>query len=454
MLPGPIAPIGRSVGHGDRAPQVEIHGQGTRLEGFRGPARVAQLAPCRFRLRRQVGAFNQARLGQGCAAGGPERGRCRRQRRDREAFAPGQCAGHQQRRLGGVVVQAARAFATGKNVRLPRHHRVKPVALQLRGAQHGAAAIGNADGDDPRVVEVERAGSRQRFVELMHRKLGRLAHVPAPVGLGVVLRVRVRNGHAAGTGRGVRSKHRVPRLGGRIAAGIEPDSGIQVEVVAAGALVGIGHRAAARQAPGAGDGDRAVDPARARGSGHHHARLAGVECVGQLQHHPVRMIGTRQPGQGVELAAGHCIHAAVALAHATRAQVGDAAPVGPHRALPQLGGRGLNGIGEGRGHRSAQTGQSQPRREQIVRAAVFADAQRAEVHGGAPGGLSAGHTGRKQQRGQRRQDLAQRRAEGADMSGFCLHAATIAAAPRPGIVLWYQQMVAGPGPTIAACPRC
>ena len=165
----------------------------------------------------------------------------------------------------------------------------------------------------------------------------------APVGFGVVLRMRVLErdaGCALGRIRHEREVVGVARAC-HAAVAVAPARGVEVEVVAAGALVGVGHRAALRQAPGAGYGNRTVDATRAGRGGHHHAALRRVERVRHLHQHAVRMRCAGHPRIGRELAAGHAGHAAVqAAVAACGGQVGDAAPAAPDRAAAQFpGGR-------------------------------------------------------------------------------------------------------------------
>jgi hypothetical protein len=59
---------------------------------------------------------------------------------------------------------------------------------------------------------------------------------------------------------------------------------LQIVRAGAGALVGVGDGAAVLQPPFAGGGDRAVDPARARGGRGHDAGVQGIEVVRHLDH--------------------------------------------------------------------------------------------------------------------------------------------------------------------------
>ena len=151
--------------------------------------------------------------------------------------------------------------------------------------------------------------------------------------------------------------------------------GVDVVIIGARTLVGIGHRAALGQAPRAGDGDGAIDAARAGGSRHHHAAFAHVEIVRHLHQHAVRLLRAGQAGESRILASRCRGHAAVKLGVAAiRGEIGDTAPVVPDGTLAQFGRRGLRGIGEaGRDH-AAQTIKPQAGGQQVIAIAVFGGA--------------------------------------------------------------------------------
>src|SRR3546814_20319748 len=100
----------------------------------------------------------------------------------------------------------------------------------------------------------------------MQRELRRLLHVPAPVGLGVVLRVRVLDRHAAGGDRrGGRETEFIAALE-RAERAARPRRTLRVELHADGApaLLAVGPRTPPVPPPGTGDRGRAAPPARPR----------------------------------------------------------------------------------------------------------------------------------------------------------------------------------------------
>ncbi len=84
-----------------------------------------------------------------------------------------------------------------------------------------------------------------------------------------------------------------------------------VEVTRAGALVGICHRATARQAPRAGQRDRTVDAARTGRCSHHQTALLLIEVVRQLQQHAMRRARAGNARKRLILAPRHVRHAAI-----------------------------------------------------------------------------------------------------------------------------------------------
>src|SRR5690606_21769773 len=183
---------------------------------------------------------------------------------------------------------------------------------------------------------------------------------------------------------------------------------------------------------------------------HHHAAAPGVEAVRHLHQHAMRVARARHGGVGRELLPRHRVHMAIQAAVAAgRTQVGDAAPVAPQRAPPQLGGGGGPGVGEGRRRHLAQAVEAKPAGEQVVAVAVRGAADVVE-HGslrgglagrGGGGGSTAGERGQRQRGGQQ---ARARRARGGcrerthvDLSsgrGLCR---TLAAAGARHIVLSY-----------------
>src|SRR3546814_16339437 len=83
------------------------------------------------------------------------------------------------------------------------------------------------------------------FVQRMQRELRRLLHVPAPVGLGVVLRVRVLDRHAPGGDRRVGREGQFVVVTGRTggAVGAHADLRVEDDIAAARATVGTRKRA-------------------------------------------------------------------------------------------------------------------------------------------------------------------------------------------------------------------
>ena len=250
MLAHAVAAIGRGVGDGHRAPQVEAHAQGAGHQRVVGPAVRLQLRPGRGGLRLGIATGDQARRLERGAARGPQRLDLCTQRRLRQRLRRQvqQRARHQQCGFGRVVVQRTRARRIGGvDVGLTGDDGIQPAALLFAGTQDRAPAIGNADRDDARIVEAERRRLRERLVQRGQRELGGLLHVPAPVRFRIVLGMRVLDRHAAGTDR------RVGREGQRIGAQRAHRAVlaralllVQVEVVRARALVGVGDGAALR----------------------------------------------------------------------------------------------------------------------------------------------------------------------------------------------------------------
>ncbi len=362
----------------------------------------AQLRMGRACLRGHVGAFDQAGRLQRGAARLPQRFGLRAQRRLRQAVGRQreQCARHQQRRFGGVVVQRTCAGTVRVDVGLAGHHRVQPVAVQFGGAQHRTAAIGDADRDHPGVVETERRGLRKRAIQRGQGEVRGLLHMPPPIGLGIVLRMGVLDRHAGGADRGIGDERQ--RFAQRAAAAVLAHAAlrVQIEIVGTGALVGVGDRAALRQAPGAGHRDGAVDAARTRRGGDHHAAPLQIETIGHLHQYAMRLLRAGQCRQRAVLASGHRGGAAVDLAvTAGGGQIGDAAPVVPECAPAQFRRGRMGGVGEGRrGHR-LQAGQAQAGGQQIVAAAVLGDALRFD-HGLVGHGSGRGTAAGGQRQGQ------------------------------------------------------
>ncbi len=236
---------------------------------------------------------------------------------------------------------------------------------------------------------------------------------------------------AAGSGRG-------HECGGGIFGGARSRG--EIDIVGARTLVGVGNGATLRQAPGTGHGDGAVDAARTGGCGHDHAALRKVEGIRHLRQHAVRLARPRHRGQGAEFATGHVGDAAVQRpVTAPNRQVRDAAPVAPDRASAQFGWGGPFGIGEGRRGHDAQPVESESRGEQVVGAAVFADAHR-QFRGGVvrTGDRAAGEECGETEGGGPESGptvhVAQQR--------HLVHGQTLASAAMRGIVLSYHVGIA------------
>ncbi|MNV16882.1 hypothetical protein D3C71_1076540 [compost metagenome] len=387
MLAHAVTAIGRRVGRRDGAPQVEAGGQGASSQRFIGPALahhqlVSRLGLCQ-RRRAADHAFGRQR---GAAHSGTSL-QCGGHRRLRQVAHVQLRAWHQQRRFGGVVVQGAGARAVGVNAGLTGHHCIQPVAFQFGRMQHRAAAVGNAYRDDAGVVEGERCGLRIRLPKRQQRELSGLLHMAAPVGLRVVLGVRVLERHARGVDRRVRHEGQISDFaqGTHGAIGTHAHLRIEIVVIAAGALVGVDHRTALGQAPGRRHRYRAVDAARTGGRCDQHAALAQIEVVRHLCQHAVRLFGVGQSRIGRVFATRRGRQAAKQFTVTTaRRQVGNAAPAAPQRASAQFFHRRCTGVGEGRRRHAAQARQAQASGEQIVAAAMFAAefvAEHGRLHG-------------------------------------------------------------------------
>jgi hypothetical protein len=285
-----------------------------------------------------------------------------------------------------------RGHAGEGDVRLRHRDAVDQAAPVLLGrGERGIGAVGDARGDDEGVLG--REGSALAAVEDVKRKIDGGQRIAAPVFFRVALRVGVLHRDAVGElaqvarALGVgerRGKERVVAglLAQRALAG-DPVHRVAGEVVeaGAGALVGVGHRAAALQAPLARSADRAVDAARARRAGGDDAGVLRIEPLGQLHHQR----GAVEQGQ--VLVAGDLAFAQRVLARevdvravedavaAGRAHVGERAVVGVDRAAAQLGQRRALGVAHGRRLRQAEPAFAQARGQQVVGAAVVARVQ-------------------------------------------------------------------------------
>ncbi|MNT28444.1 hypothetical protein D3C72_1641320 [compost metagenome] len=158
-----------------------------------------------------------------------------------------------------------------------------------------------------------------------------------------------------------------------------------------GALVGVGHRAAALQPPFAG-GDGAIHAARARRRGGDHTWPGGIEASRDLHQHgyvllPRAVVRIRQvfhPGdlafRAGDIALRVHVGAVQRAIAASRGGIDDGAVVGVDRVAPQFRrGRG-GGIGRHRRGGAGEPVLAQPRGQQVVAAAVVAvDGNRADI---------------------------------------------------------------------------
>ena len=187
----------------------------------------------------------------------------------------------------------------------------------------------------------------------------------------------------------------------------------QVVHVRPGALVGVGHRAAALEAPLARGADRAVDAPRARRRGGDDARPVPVPGRGDLHHERDVATGAGWPASaGPRIGEGQVLGARdLPLAEGVVARRVDVGPeqgavaalgidvdqrgvVAEDREPAQLGGRGRHRVGRHR-RGSAEAGPAQPGRQQVVAHAVvdgpgdLAEVRRLDVGGGLVAVFSA-----------------------------------------------------------------
>ncbi len=216
--------------------------------------------------------------------------------------------------------------------------------------------------------------------------------------------------------------------GGAAGAGaVDQRDGVVGEIVrrGAGTLVGIGHRAAALQAPFAGR-DTAVDAARAGRRGGDQARPRGIEAGRDLHHHRNVLPAAAVVGIGQILDAGDLALAAgdVALrvdvgpvqrAVAARgADIDQRLVVAPDRVAAQLGAGRRVGIGRQR-RGAGQSVLAEPGGQQIVGVAVVVvHRQRADIGGAlvdrrAMVVVIVGAAANERHAGQRNQQWNQRR---------------------------------------------
>ncbi len=332
------AGVGLRVGRGQRTPQVQRQVDAGQLQRLGCEAQRQQPVAGRFR-----GGVGIAGGGEGGTA---QRGGRRQRRRGHEGRQTGQCGGRAgliQRRFQPVGIQ--RHAAGDRHVRRPGDHRVENAAVvQLGGFQQRRRAVADRHAEDRGVLRRERRLRREGQIQRVQAEGHRLQRVAAPVGFRMVLRVGVLHRQALARQAGVEVQRRAAARGGA-AVQTDADPAGQIEDAGAGALVGVDHRAAARQAEQPAHRDRPVNTARTGSRRDHQTAARGVEGVGDLRQHPVRLPRAGQAGKGAVFAAGHRIETAVPRAEATgRRQVGDPAPVGVDGAAPQ---RGDVGIGRG-----------------------------------------------------------------------------------------------------------
>jgi hypothetical protein len=294
----------------------------------------------------------------------------------------------QDRCLQSEVEQWRRARR--KDVRFAGNHCVEPaLGIEFTGPQQRPATVGDGQADDLGIVGRERRLPRESQVQCLQTELQRLQRVLPPVRLGVISRVGVLDRHA-----GPACLETITRAQMRIeiqqlatapsAPTVQCDAlvGSEIEKTRPGTLVGVDHRAAARQAPGATDTDSAVDPARAGHRTDDQAARLAVELIRHLRQQPVRLPRTWNPSEAVIFTPWHRRYRAINAAESSaRTQIDDSAPVLLDRTTAQLRrGRMVGKLGCADG--AAQTIQPQSGRKQIVVSAVFSDAQLAlqEVH--------------------------------------------------------------------------
>ena len=285
---------------------------------------------------------------------GGERGAAgRTQRLERAAGAEEVKAGSGDRRIQvgaalidvqrrGVIIEAA-AVLEDRRVR-PLHDResrvelridvrfrhgdaVDPVLVVELGRKYGrAAAVRYARGDDDGVlgrdplaaaVVIVVVAGPEHAVEDEEGELDGLQHVLAPVRLRVLAGMGVLEGKAVGRRFVERLALAVAQLGREVGVlarriRVGPQAGDQIDrvvlqIVRAGAraLVRVGDRASVIEAPLAGRGDGAIDPARAGGGGGDDAGRFRVEAVRHLHHHSDVFSARAVVGKGDELGAGN-----------------------------------------------------------------------------------------------------------------------------------------------------
>ncbi len=231
--------------------------------------------------------------------------------------------------------------------------------------------------------------------------------MPPPVSLRVVARVHLLDCNAR-TGRCWRRRELQLCRATFGATAVQRHTAVVgvIEIAGAGALVGIGHRTAARQTPRAGQRDRAVDAARTGRGGHHQTAPGPIEMIRHLQQHPMRRSRTGNARECLIFAPRHVGHATVDSAVAAqRPEIGDAFPVGLDRPPAQFLRARLQRVGK-RQWRIGQTGQPKTGAQQVIVAAMFADAHFTVVDITHCGFLRHGIIGtrRQQQTCQHRQD--------------------------------------------------
>ncbi len=202
----------------------------------------------------------------------------------------------------------------------------------------------------------------------------------------------------------------------------------------AGALVGVGDRAAVLEAPFAGGRDRAVDAARAGGGRRDDAAVRRIVAVRDLHHHGhARAPAMASPLEGDVFVAGDQAfargHGAVRrdvrpVQHAVaaaRRRIDQGAVVVIDREPPQFLGGGVERIGKARRGRATKPGLAQPRGQEVVGDAVIMRVLDAiAVVASSPRGRAAGREQNQRRRREIRCGIFGRNARSSSSSPPCV----------------------------------